>query len=209
MKGHLVLPKRKQKPHAQKAFALRIKKVGQNEMSFHPALRAETLKGSGIDRNMHELMREWEEKLPGYELTTYANIIQVFIWILRNCCAVPAYSADIPEETRTALEAVLAESANHLHDTWTAKQAADFAHLSYSYFSRTFKRAFGFSFSQYLEAMRLQEAEKALLTTDLSISEISNMLCFSSTSYFTERFRKRHGVPPNRFRRHALKRTEE
>ena len=107
---------------------------------------------------------------------------------------------ELPPETLATLESVLAEANNHIYEDFRATDAASFAHLSYSYFSHTFKRVFGISFTGYTEALKLREAERLLLTTHRTVSDIASALAFGSTSYFIERFRLRYGIAPHKFR---------
>ncbi len=172
----------------------------QDEIAFAPAFRAEEIGESGIDGYVGEIKREWEEKGAGYELLIHANIMRIFVWILRDRCTFTPVSSDIPPETLATLEKTLAEASAHLYDGWSAKDAAAASHLSYSYFSRAFKRAFGISFSAYMEALRLREGERLLLTTGRAVGDVAFSLGFNSASYFTERFRLRYGVPPHKFR---------
>jgi len=178
--------------------------VWQDGIGANPRLPSETIKDSGIGDCIDRIRDENAQKEPGYELIQYAGIMQIFVWILRNCCSIDDIAANIPSHAKEALENVLAEAPKHLYDEWSTADAAQFCHFSYSYFSRIFKRAFGMSYSAYAEALRLREAERLLLTTDREITDIASALGFSSTSYFTNRFRLRYGAPPHRFRRRTL-----
>ena len=119
--------------------------------------------------------------------------------MLRNKCSQSTREADIPLPLKKILQGVLKETSGHLLD-WNTADAAEFAGLSYSYFSRNFKLAFGISFSSYIESLRLHEAERLLLAGDTDITEIALSLGFCSTSYFIERFRKKYGMSPRVFR---------
>jgi YesN/AraC family two-component response regulator len=46
----------------------------------------------------------------------------------------------------------------------------------------------------------MQEARKLLLSTDLSVSEISYKLNYDDNSYFNKVFKKETGLTPKRFR---------
>lgn len=171
----------------------------QKEVAFSPVLKAEELCKSHVGNLVEEIMREWSHKSKGYELVMQANIMQIFVWMVRHRCPTREGSGALSHNLQKSLEAVLEETHKHLED-WTARDAARFCNLSYSYFSRNFKLAFGLSFSSYLESVRLAEGERLLLTTERDVTEIAATAGFGTTSYFIERFRIRYGLPPHAFR---------
>jgi AraC-like DNA-binding protein len=48
---------------------------------------------------------------------------------------------------------------------------------------------------------RIREGKRLLAETDLSLSQIANILGFSSASYFSQSFRKSEGISPIEFRK--------
>jgi len=76
------------------------------------------------------------------------------------------------------------------------------AYMSYSYFSRCFYRITGKSFKEYLNLTRINRAEKAILTTDKSVTEIAGDCGFNSVSYFISTYKKLKGVTPLSLRNH-------
>ena len=92
------------------------------------------------------------------------------------------------------------EYVSENYSTATAKAAADYCNLSYSYFSRSFKRVMNQSFTEYLNYVRITKAEQLLSTTDKSISEIADEVGFSTASYFIEQFKKYKQKSPKQYR---------
>ena len=172
----------------------------QRTFDYSPIIRADELKGSGIDELMREIMYEWEHKARGYESVIRSNIIKIFIWTLRNRCPSIDAKEELPDCIYAAMQPAFDAAQTHMTD-FTAKDASKACNLSYSYFSRNFKKAFGISFTAYHESVRLQEAERLLLTTDKEITEIAAEVGFATTSYFIERFRITYGTTPKLFRK--------
>ena len=54
---------------------------------------------------------------------------------------------------------------------------------------------------QYLQKKRIEEAKTLLATTDLTMSEIGNVLGFSSSSYFAQAFKKNMKRSPAQYRK--------
>jgi AraC-like DNA-binding protein len=59
----------------------------------------------------------------------------------------------------------------------------------------------GTSFQQIVQNFRMELAKEYLLSTDLPVSEISNLVGYSEPANFHRAFCKRYSVTPNRFRR--------
>ena len=56
------------------------------------------------------------------------------------------------------------------------------------------------AFSDYVLARRIETAQNMILYSDYSSTEISEILAFSSQSYFIRCFRKRTGMTPKEYR---------
>ncbi|MBS5083051.1 MAG: helix-turn-helix transcriptional regulator [Clostridiales bacterium] len=86
-----------------------------------------------------------------------------------------------------------------------ASEMAELCNLSPSYFSRSFNRLMGMSFNEYLNYIRVSEAEKLLISTPLSITEIAVTVGFSTSSYFIKIFKVYKNLSPKQFRKTLLK----
>lgn len=73
--------------------------------------------------------------------------------------------------------------------------------LNPSYFSNKFKSINGIGFKEYLNNVRIIHAEKLLLETSLSITDIALQCGYESSNYFGDIFRKVNGVSPSQFRK--------
>ena len=56
------------------------------------------------------------------------------------------------------------------------------------------------SFNQYLNYIRITEAKRMLMCSDMDITKIAMETGFATTSYFIERFKKECGTTPKHFR---------
>ena len=83
----------------------------------------------------------------------------------------------------------------------TLKEAADFCSYSPSYFSKFFKSFTGMTLIEYLNSYRLKKAGDLLLTTSMSIIEISERTGFENHSYFIRLFRKHYQTTPKQYRK--------
>jgi AraC-like DNA-binding protein len=85
-------------------------------------------------------------------------------------------------------------------DPIQVQEAARICGMSESHFMSFFKRATGQSFMAYLNHCRIERAQALLVTTDKSVSDISQEMGFCDQSYFGTVFRKLVGITPAGYR---------
>lgn len=79
----------------------------------------------------------------------------------------------------------------------------DIAHefgYSYSYITKIIRDTTGSGFTQLRRRLRLQHAEKLLVTTDFPIVQVSEMSGFCGTSDFYKMFRQEYAMTPQEYR---------
>lgn len=90
--------------------------------------------------------------------------------------------------------------AAHFAEEITLTDVADEIHLNPSYLSTLFKQVTGVSFKEYLNRIRIEEAQRLLTNTDYPIMHIAVSCGFSDQSYFTKVFKKHTGLTPKQYR---------
>ena len=156
----------------------------------------ESVEISGCLRN---ILREMEQKSTGYEDVCQAYMEILLIRLMRSTAlSVPMQPQQISANRQCA--AVKRYIDQHFKETLTLDQLAEEAHMNKFYLSHAFKQEFGVSPINYLISCRIEESKYLLAETDLSISQIAQLLNFSSPSYFSQVFRRTQGVSPVEFR---------
>jgi AraC-like DNA-binding protein len=82
----------------------------------------------------------------------------------------------------------------------SAKECAMEVGMSYAYFSHMFKKILGKSFVQYLTEVRINHAEKELIISDKSITQIAGECGFNNVSYFIAKYKELRGKTPHHYR---------
>ncbi len=167
------------------------------------------IKHTPLPALIHSALQEFTDKTYGFELAVRTHICQIFLWVLRNWQGKGLEidtSYALNDSDRERLQVVFDQIDQKYMQNLTAKEMARICNMSYSYFSRFFKSAIGKSFTAYLNHVRLTEAEKLLVTTSKTITEISMETGFSSTSYFISQFRRHKNVSPRQFRQKLTER---
>ena len=154
---------------------------------------------SGCLRN---ILREMELKSTGYEDVCQAYMEILIIRLMRSITlAVPTEPQIITKNHQCAV--VKRYIDQHFKEALTLEQLAEEAHMNKFYLSHAFKKEYGVSPINYLISCRIEESKYLLAETDLSLSRISQLLGFSSLSYFSQVFRRTQNISPMEFRQSA------
>jgi AraC-like DNA-binding protein len=91
----------------------------------------------------------------------------------------------------------------HVRERLRVSQVAASIGFNADYASKRFKGETGRSIGEYVKEAKISEARSLLKYSELSIAEISELLSFSSQSFFTSVFRQVTGVTPGQYREKA------
>ena len=80
------------------------------------------------------------------------------------------------------------------------EELAKLTHFNKAYLSRIFEKETGETLSSFIMRMRVEEAQKLLLETDMSLAQISSLVGFEDQSYFTKAFKAVAAITPGQLR---------
>lgn len=177
-------------------------------ISYQKIFKSQELDSTIIPRLMKDIYREFQHKKYGFELAVQTGICNIFLWVIRYW-----EKKSIVLETGTVLKEIDIQRFGRLFDyvdqnysqEITSREAAQICNMSYSYFSRKFKQVVGKTFIEYLNHVRIREAEKLLLGSDMNITQIAMAVGFTSSSYFIKQFKRIKGVSPKKYRMKGYK----
>jgi len=152
-----------------------------------------------ISSCLRNILREMEQKNTGYEDVCQAYMEILIIRLMRNIAlAVPTESQVVSGNRQCA--SVKRYIDLHFKEALTLEQLAEDAHMNKYYLSHAFKREYGISPINYMITKRIEESKYLLAETDLSMSQIAQLLGFSSLSYFSQVFRRTQATTPMEYR---------
>ena len=159
-----------------------------------------------INESFERLLTEFEGKAPGYELLVKAELLRVFGLFFRYAkqyaiqhVIQPAVRVHKGHDLSSLLHVLRERYA----DTFTVSEAARMVNVSPNHFCRVFKQVTGKTLIEYLHLLRINEAERLLLETDLPITEIAGNVGFSNMTYFGRIFKKMKAVTPSEIRKNV------
>lgn len=157
-----------------------------------------------IENILFKLIDEVNERQLGRDEIIKAYLLQLFVLLIRNM------ARHIETEELSSMEREYCQRAKefirtHSHEPLTLKEISSHVCLSPSHFCRLFKDATAFTPIEYLIAIRIENAKRYLVHSDLALTEISRRVGFSSIHYFSRYFKKKEGVCPLGYRRDKRK----
>ncbi|MDL4777362.1 MULTISPECIES: helix-turn-helix domain-containing protein [Thermomonosporaceae] len=99
-----------------------------------------------------------------------------------------------------SVERVIEAMHENLGENFTVDDMARIAIFSKFHFSRVFRDTTGVSPGRFLSALRLQAAKHLLVSTSLSVADISIQVGYASVGTFSSRFKSSVGVAPSVYR---------
>ena len=160
-----------------------------------------TFSGSNKVLNcMQSILREMQEREQEHQMVCQAYMDILVVQLMRNTSTSMTQVVDsTPTNRQCAM--VRRYIDNHYKEQLTLDLLATEAKVNKYYLVHAYKQAYGISPINYMISRRIQEGKRLLAETDLSLSQISGILGFSSASYFSQSFRKAEAISPADYRK--------
>lgn len=78
------------------------------------------------------------------------------------------------------------------------------AGMSDSYFSKKFKQITGFGYKEYLNTVRIRNACRLLLDTNMTVTQIAGECGYMDSNYFGDAFKKVKNISPREYRKSKI-----
>ena len=153
---------------------------------------------------LRNIYKETVEQRPGCELICQAYM-EILISRLMRRTSLTAADQTTGTQGSHQCAAVRHYIDAHYKESLNLDMLAAQAHVSKFYLAHAFKAEYGISPINYQISLRIRESKHLLRETDMSLSQISRILGFSSASYFSQSFRRAEGMSPLDYRNSGRK----
>lgn len=172
-----------------------ISPIYQNQIVFKNRIANDL----NINRCFDSIIKEFDERLSGYELAVKGFIFGLMVLLLRNHIEMvltpQQYDRRIKNLNR--INNTLQYIEKNYNRKITVEELCRIANLSKYYFLRLFKKAMGRSVIDYINYVRINKAEEMLLNNDVNITEAAFACGFNDANYFSRVFKKYKGKSPS------------
>ena len=100
-----------------------------------------------------------------------------------------------------ALRSIVSFCSQNFSENLSLSLLEEKLHLNKYYISHLFSEKLGIRFNDYINSLRIFEACKMLVNSDLSVTEISEYVGFNTLRTFNRAFSKQTGYSPSEYRK--------
>jgi len=140
-----------------------------------------------------KINEEWPRRSPGYVMRVRA----LFMAILQRLMAMLVYEVDT-YRFDPRVKAAIRHISDHYAEPMQITDVANVVSLNPVYFGALFKKETQMAFRDYLNMIRLNQAEDMLRTGEFNVTEVALRCGFSDVFYFSRLYKKQKGVPPSK-----------
>lgn len=148
---------------------------------------------------LNSLMCEVEEKKSNYELACKSILTLFIIYISRNAES-NLIITDNPEKLNIECIKIKNYIDSHYAENITLDILSNLSYVNKFHLVHLFTKQMGISPINYLINKRIEESKNLLTTTNYSVRDISTIVGFSNSSYFSQMFKKITGYSPREYK---------
>ncbi len=157
-------------------------------------------KGTSFFNTFQNILYELETENPYYETATMGGLIQLASYLQREGI-VEDYDKLFKNPSIIKVLPIIMHINKHYSEKVSLDEVSVALYINKYNLCKIFKKSTGITFFQYLNSVRLQNAEKLLTETNKSITQISFECGFSTVQYFNSVFSKNKGYSPSLYRK--------
>jgi len=150
---------------------------------------------------LNKMVQEEQLKALGYETYLKSSLIELLVLVNRYLEQRKNPQVQTHSVGDQRISQIIQYINNHFSEPLNLTNIAEAFYISPYYLCRLFKKITGFNFVEYLNLVRIREAEKLLKTSDCKIIEIADMVGFESVVHFGRVFKSVTSLSPTAYRR--------
>lgn len=176
------------------------------KLKFPPLLDSQCTCLREIQELLKHILSTYDQQRAFYRFETKIALLQLLLVMFREHLFLKdsERSSALSPQQISQLKEILSYIHEHYQEKIFLEDIADAFHLSPKYFSRYFKKQFGQTFTQYLNAYRIEQSLSLLEQNKCSISDAALLSGFESPSYYVKVFKAVMGITPGEFSRQSL-----
>lgn len=180
--------------------ALLKQKDIQQYLHFHPGLSMESADSAteNVESCLELLLSELYNNQIGSTYICKGLLLRLFRILSSD------YEFSLSKEQRKTMNWIIFEEIqDFIHRNYASVKIQDLVetfHFQEDYFNRIIKDKTGYTYSSYVQKIRLEHAESMLEHTDKTVDEIMHTVGYNNKGYFYKIFQQKYGTTPAKYR---------
>ena len=143
-----------------------------------------------------DTVKKLYDELPHYDTKKIESMVEIVAILVKHIILENILKPNIIQN----IEKVTDFIDQNLNKPLSIKDIAKSVNLSKSTIYNEFHKHFGCTVNEYINSRRIEKSLEYLNTTDMSVDEISQLVGFSSASYYSVIFKKIKGISPLKYK---------
>ena len=156
---------------------------------------------SHVESLMHKMMFEVKNQSTGYLVSLQALLMQLLVHVCRNMQHNTISNFDHPSPMHKKVSEMVEYINRNYMEPLTLSTMSELFYVSPYHLARIFKEATGFTFVEYLNSVRIREAQNLLRESRQKVIGISEKVGFGSIAHFGRVFKSVTGLAPLDYRK--------
>ncbi|UKS27245.1 response regulator [Paenibacillus sp. HWE-109] len=129
------------------------------------------------------------------------SLLQFKVWCYRVILNGMDFVINNEKGEASVIQKISSYIDDHLREDITREQIAEYVHFNPAYLSRLFKKETGSSLTDYILVKRMEKSKELLISSQLKIGDIAEIVGYENIPYFTKMFKKSTGRTPREYRK--------
>ncbi|MFW5981236.1 MAG: AraC family transcriptional regulator [bacterium] len=152
-----------------------------------------------VENILHKMLSEYNKQKE--ESTIYLKILLTELLIAINRYSKNAKTIEHPNLIHEKVSEIVKYINNNYHEDLNVDILTKKFSISPSYLSTIFKEITSFTITQYINGVRIKEAQRILRSTNMNITDISSRVGFNSLTHFGRVFKQNTDLSPSEYRK--------
>lgn len=164
-------------------------------------LRLNVSEQDTVETLLTRMLAENKKNPPGYQTSLKLLLCELLVFINRYIAQNPEHRFEYPNPLHKKVSDIVSYINTHYMDNVTLEHLSSLFYISSFYLSRVFKNVTGFTFVEYLNSIRIKEAQRLLRESGLKVTTVAERVGYESTTHFGRVFKASTGLSPLQYRK--------
>lgn len=154
-----------------------------------------------VESILYKIIEESKKELPGFISVLNITLVDLLIFLSRYIAKTDIESSLYYDPSFEKILEIVKYINHNYNKKLSLKLISQKFYISPYHLSRTFKKATGFTFVEYINSVRIKEAQKLLKESNLNVSTVGDRVGFGSSTHFGRVFKSLTGFSPLRYKK--------